>query len=159
VGAETQILIRAIRPDDSNALLAAVRRSSKQSRFRRFFSFRNDFSEREIAFFVDVDFVKHVALVALTDDPPDLIGGARYVQDGSGSAEMAFAVVDEWQAQGLGAVLLQHLARLASAAGLQSLQAEVLAENQAMLKVFQRSGFAVHMQRQPDAVHVTLALT
>jgi RimJ/RimL family protein N-acetyltransferase len=154
-----RVLIRAIRTNDADALLAAVRRSSEQSRFRRFFSFRNEFSEREIRYFVDVDFQTHVALVALAEDPPELIGGARYIRDASGSAEMAFTVVDHWQRQGVGAALLQHLARLASGAGLRSLQAEVLPDNQPMLKVFQRSGFPMTVERRPDAVHVTLALT
>jgi RimJ/RimL family protein N-acetyltransferase len=156
-----RVLIRAIRPDDRAGLLSAVRRSSEQSRFRRFFSFRNEFSEREIAYFVDVDFVRHVALVALTEaaGTPEIVGGARYIQGGSGSAELAFAVVDAWQGQGLGAALLRHLARLARAAGLQSLEAEVLPENQPMLKVLQRGGFPVRMERRADAVHVRLDLT
>ena len=154
-----QVLIRSIQPDDRAALLAAIARTSPQSRFRRFFSVRGQFTEREIASFVNVDFVKHVALVALPEGDDVIVGGARYVGDGAGTAEIAFAVIDDWQGRGLGAALMRHLGVLARAAGLRALTAEVLPENQPMLKVLQRSGFPVSLRREPDVVHVTLALT
>jgi len=152
------VTIRAIRPDDREALQSAVARTSPESRFRRFFSFRKDFSEREVAYYVDVDFVRHVALVAVLEQggAGEIVGGARYIRDGAGSAEMAFTVVDPVQGQGLGSALLRHLAALARAAGLRRLTAEVLPENSAMLAVFKHSGFPVGVTTTPDAVHVTL---
>ena len=57
--------IRALRPDDQVELLAAVERSSPKSRYRRFFGAKRYFSDKEIAYFVNVDFVNHVALVVV----------------------------------------------------------------------------------------------
>lgn len=153
-----RVIIRAIRPDDRVALQAAVAQTSPESRFRRFFSYRKDFSEREVAYFVDVDFVRHVALVAVLDpdSAAEIVGGARYIRDDAGSAEMAFTVIDPVQGQGLGSALLRHLAGLARAAGLRRLTAEVLPENRAMLAVFKHSGFPVAVTTTPDAVHVAL---
>jgi hypothetical protein len=34
---------------------------------------------------------------------PEIVGGARYVVTKSGEAEVAFAVVDQYQGQGIGA--------------------------------------------------------
>ena len=45
-----------------------------------------------------------------------------------GRAEIAFALVDEYQGQGIGATLMRHLAALARDAGLRELIAEVLPE-------------------------------
>ena len=60
--------IRALRADDQAELLAAVERSSAKSRYRRFFGAKRYFSDKEIAFFVNVDFVSHVALVAVVEE-------------------------------------------------------------------------------------------
>jgi ribosomal protein S18 acetylase RimI-like enzyme len=67
-------------------------------------------------------------------------------------------VVDEYQGQGIGAALMRHLAAIARAAGLEELIAEVLPDNIAMLKVFEKSGLRVSTTREPRMVHVALGL-
>ena len=62
---------------------------------------------------------------------------------------MAFAVVDEYQAQGIGALLLRHLAAIARDAGIEHLTAEVLADNVPMLSVFEKSGYRVGTSAKP----------
>ena len=57
------------------------------------------------------------------------------------TAEAAFAVADDFQRRGVGSRLLEQLARRASAHGIESFIAEVLAENRAMLSVFENIGF------------------
>jgi hypothetical protein len=69
-----RVEIRALRPDDQADLVAAIRQTSPQSLYRRFFVPRRSFTPEEIAFFVHVDFVDHVALVAVMDE-----GGRRAV--------------------------------------------------------------------------------
>jgi RimJ/RimL family protein N-acetyltransferase len=152
--------IRALRPADRTELLAAVARTSTQSLYRRFFTVKRRFSEREIAFFLNVDFINHVALVAVVEEGgrPVIVGGARYVVVRPGAAEVAFAVVDQYQRQGIGAALMHHLAAIACEAGLEELIAEVLPENTPMLKVFEKSGFRLSTSRKPGVVHVTLRL-
>jgi ribosomal protein S18 acetylase RimI-like enzyme len=156
-----RVEIRALRPDDRDGLIAAVGRTSDQSLYRRFFGARRGFSEREIAFFVNIDFVNHVALVAVADEGgrPLIVGGGRYVVVQPGKAEVAFAVVDRYQGQGIGATLMRHLAAIARTAGLDELIAEVLPDNIAMLKVFEKSGLRVSTRREPRVVHVALGLS
>jgi GNAT superfamily N-acetyltransferase len=126
-----------------------------------FFAVKRSFTESEIDFFLNVDFVDHVALVAVVDESgrPAIAGGARYVAVQSGKAEVAFAVVDQYQGQGLGAALMHHLAAIARSAGLKELVAEVLADNIPMLKVFEKSGLPVSIKREPQVVHVSLQLS
>ena len=152
--------IRSLRPDDQAALIAAVGRTSPQSLFRRFFAAKREFSEQEIAYFLNIDFINHVALVAVVeeDEESDIIGGGRYILVEPGKAEVAFAVVDEHQGQGIGTALMRHLATIARDAGLKDLIAEVLPENAAMLKVFERSGLRLELERDPRIVHVRLHL-
>jgi RimJ/RimL family protein N-acetyltransferase len=155
-----QVEIRALRPDDRADLVAAFGRTSSQSRYRRFFAVRRDFTEGEIAFFLNIDFINHVALVAVVDEGgrPVIVGGGRYIVVQPGKAEVAFAVVDQYQGQGIGAALLHHLAAIARSARLQKLIAEVLPDNTPMLKVFEKGGFGLAMKREPGVVHVTLRL-
>ena len=154
------IEIRALRPQDRHALIAAVGRTSTESLYRRFFAVRRHFSETEESFYLNVDFVTHVALVALADEngQPMIIGGARYVVGEPGQAEVAFTVIDKYQGRGVGAALLRHLAVIARQAGLRELVAHVLAENRAMLKLFEKSGLKYTAKREAGSIFVRLGL-
>jgi RimJ/RimL family protein N-acetyltransferase len=156
-----RVEIRALKPEDRDDLLAAVDRTSAQSLYRRFFAVKRGFSETEQAFFLNVDFAGHVALVAVLEEKGRrvIVGGGRYVVLQPGKAEVAFAVVDQYQGQGIGAALMHHLGTIARAAGIQELVAEVLPDNVSMLKVFEKSGLRVDAKRESRVVHVTLRLS
>jgi len=155
-----RVEIRALRPEDRDPMLAAVGRVSAQSLYRRFFSAKRHFTEQEASFFLNVDFVNHVALVAVVEEDgrPTIVGGGRYVVTKPGQAEVAFAIIDKYQGQGIGAALTRHLAQIARAAGLRELVAEVLPENVAMLKVFENSGLPMSRTTASGTVHVVLEL-
>jgi ribosomal protein S18 acetylase RimI-like enzyme len=72
---------------------------------------------------------------------------------------MAFVVIDTWQGRGIGSILMHHLVRIASDAGLQELTAEVLPENAAMLSVFGKFGFRPAPRRDPQTIHLVLKLS
>jgi RimJ/RimL family protein N-acetyltransferase len=155
-----EIEIRALRPGDRDALLAAAERTSDQSLYRRFFGVRRTFSEQEVSAFLNVDFVDEVALVAVRrENGHDLVaGGGRYIVIRPGTAEVAFTVVDEFQRQGIASVLLRHLVVLARAAGIGEFIAEVMPDNTAMLSVLERSGLRLQRKRESGVVHITLHL-
>ncbi len=73
--------IRAQRPEDRAEVLAAVARTSPHSLYRRFFGPKRSFSEQEIAYFLNADFVNHVCLVVVIEENghPVIIGGVRYI--------------------------------------------------------------------------------
>jgi RimJ/RimL family protein N-acetyltransferase len=154
------VKIRALRPDDEASMLAAIDRTGTESLKRRFFVTKRGFSDEETAFFMNIDFVNHVALVAEIDEDgrTAIVGGGRYVAVESGQAEIAFIVVDAYQGQGIGTMLVRHLVGLARAAGLKQLSADVLPENIAMLNVLGKFGFQTRGM-DPQVVHLTLPLT
>lgn len=155
-----RIEIRALRSDDRGEFAEAVGHCSAESLRRRFFGGRGSFTEKEISYFVDVDFINHVALIAVVEEggQPVIVGGGRYIVIEPGQAEVAFTVADQYQRQGLGAALMRHITAIAREVGLKELSAEVLPENAPMLRVFKKSGLRVSTKQELGIVHVTLQL-
>ena len=75
---------------------------------------------------------------------------------GPSRSEIAFLVDDGARGLGVGTLLLEHLAALARSRGITSFEADVLAENHAMLTVFSDAGFT--SQRNFDVGTVVLTL-
>ncbi|WP_024506063.1 GNAT family N-acetyltransferase [Bradyrhizobium sp. ARR65] len=155
------IEIRALRPDDRDDMLAAIGRTSAQSLQRRFFVPKRGFSDNEVAFFMNIDFENHVALVAQLEEDgrPVIAGGGRYIVVKPGQAELAFVVIDEHQRKGIGAALLRHLIAIARERRLHELTAEVLPENMPMLKLFSGFGFRTVPSADAQVRHLVFRLT
>lgn len=155
------IEVRALRPDDLAGMLAAIERASVESLRRRFFVTKRVFSDKEKSFFVNIDFVNHVALVAQVAEQgrTEIVGGGRYVVVRPGQAELAFVVIDAYQGQGIATMLMRHLLFIARQAGLNALTAEVLCDNTVMLNVFKRFGFTSGSHGDPQVKHLMLNLS
>ena len=81
--------------------------------------------------------------------------GARYaslyiLDETSNMAEVAFIVRDDWHNKGIGSFLLKHLAVIAKRNGISGFTAEVLIQNRAMQKVFNKSEFKVTSKLEED---------
>jgi RimJ/RimL family protein N-acetyltransferase len=152
--------IRPVRPADSGALIDALSRSSERSLYRRFFSPKRGLTDAEIKHFMDLDLVRHLALVAVIeeDNQEVVMAGARYIVAGPGTAEVAFLVVDAYQGLGIGQALMRHLIKFGREAGLRELVAEVLTDNIAMLRVFDRCGLPVSKKSGTGVVHIAMQL-
>jgi hypothetical protein len=104
-----------------------------------FFGPKQSFSEREMEFFLEVDFISHVApgggCFTKADDSSSR-RGARYIVSQPGRAELAFVIDDPHQKARHCDAPDHSPHQIARAAGLKEFVAEVLPENLAMLKVF-----------------------
>lgn len=136
------IVIRPIRPDDKEAVARGFSRLGERSRYRRFLAPHGDLSRAELRYFTEVDHVDHEALVAIDPATAEGVGVARYVRlaDDSAAAEMAVAVVDDWQGRGVGGRLTAALAERARAEGIRRFTALVLAENERVVSLLQELG-------------------
>ncbi len=160
----TAVTIRSIRSDDKSRLAEAFRNLEAESIYTRFFCHKNELSENELRIATEVDFENVVALVVtIGDDGAEtIIGAARYAVIDSGesqrSAEVSFTVEEDYHGQGIAGILMRHLVRIAHEKGIRRFEAEVLAGNRAMLRVFSRSNFAMATKYEAEVVHVTLSL-
>jgi acetyl coenzyme A synthetase (ADP forming)-like protein len=158
------IHLRALRPDDKPRLLELFYRLSAQSVYFRFFRAKTRLTDEELRYFTELDFVRHVALVATLWEQGEehIIAVGRYMglDDGSGPctrAEVAFAVADDHQGRGIGPLLLEHLAVIARTHGITEFAADVLGENNRMLRVFETSGFQIERSIDAGVFHVSFA--
>lgn len=160
-----QVKIRAIRPDDRDALLAAFKRLDKRTVSLRFFGPKKELSDRELTEATMVDFVRTVALVTCVQEGAEerIIGAGRYVASGCAdspdSAEVAFTVEKDYQGLGIARLTFGHLAGIARQNGIRQFHAEVLPDNTGMLAVFNRSGFPVKQKISEGIAHVTVSLS
>jgi GNAT superfamily N-acetyltransferase len=137
-----QVEIRPIEPDDKDALARGFDRLSELSRYRRFLSPRGPLTQAELRYFTEVDHHDHEALVAVDPDTGEGVGVARFVRstEDPNVAELAVAVVDDWQGHGIGSLLAGKLAKRARQEGITCFTALALAENDAMLGLLQELG-------------------
>lgn len=159
-----QVTIRAIRPDDRERLLAALKELDERTVYLRFFGPKQEFSDQELKEATEVDFVRTVALVTCIQDSAGdkIIGAGRYIAFGKtdppDKAEVAFMVEEDYHGLGIAGKILRHLAGIAKEKGIVQFHAEVLPENKGMLAVFNRSGFTVKQEFTEGLAHVTLWL-
>lgn len=132
--------IRAIGPDDREALRDGFERLSPESRYRRFFGPVTHLRDSDLDYLTEVDHHDHEALVATVPGQGAGIGVARYVRIGPGVAEPAVVVVDDWQGRGVGSHLVQALAERARAEGVAQFRAPVLSTNAQAIHVLEALG-------------------
>ena len=159
----SEIFFRPVKPKDEPALAEMLYSLSSDSVHTRFFTHTTAFPHRDVQELTNIDYEKNLAIVGLVPGPQgeeELVAIGQYFMDpGSMSAEVAFIVQDEWQAKGMGSLLMADLARYARGHGVQRFDAKVLPSNQAMLSVFQHSGFPVTTEFDGDAYTVAIDLS
>jgi GNAT superfamily N-acetyltransferase len=154
-----KIEIRATKPEDRDEMMKAVGRTSDNSLYRRFFSPKRGFSEKEVNYFMDIDFVKQVALVVVLEEADrPIIAGGRYIVFTPGIGELLFVVEDAYQHQGIGSALMRHIIAIARKAGLGKLHGEMLPGNEPALKMFERTGLVVSTTRDKWKIEFILGL-
>jgi len=132
------LTVRSLRDGDTETVSALFARLGERSRERRFCGAKPRLSELELASLARVDRDHHV-LVGYLDNDTEPVGIARLVRTGS-TAEIAFAVADEYQSHGVGSILASELAADARAAGITQLMATVCGDNPRILALLQRLG-------------------
>ena len=153
------VSIRAVRPDDRERIVNAFRELDRRSVYLRFFSHKKALEDAELRRVTECDGVSRAALVATVGggDREIIVGLGEYVRRGA-SADIAFAVEEDFQGRGIASQLLQQLADLARANGITQFEADVLAENTPMLAVLRNSGLRMRTSHGQGVVQATLFL-
>ena len=149
------VRLRTAEPDDLPALRAFYAGLSRESLYFRFFHATGADPE-DAARLVRVDPRQERVLLAQLGERVVAVG--RYVRTAAAKAEAAFLVADALQGRGIGTRLLDELATLARADGIEMFTASVLGDNRRMLDVFLDSGFEIQRKGASGVVDVDLSL-
>ena len=158
------VVLRELRPDDRERIAKAVRGLDAQTVYTRLFSHRKELTEAGLDRIMRVDPQREVVIVTTTGAgaAEAIIGAGRCVVTADApvrKAEIAFTVEEDYQGQGIAGRLLQVLAAVARDRGIAVFEADVLAENPSMLRVFERTGWPLRKHTEGGVVHLELALS
>jgi RimJ/RimL family protein N-acetyltransferase len=135
------ILLRPVRISDEPLIKDFFYSLSDRSMYRRFLTPTWEMSHERLQNFVVIDYTKEIIILAVVEDEgrETLVGlGEYYLDEERLWANVAFAVRDSYQNRGVGTELLAFLVHIARRQGLFGLTAEVLKENEPMLRVFDK---------------------
>jgi acetate---CoA ligase (ADP-forming) len=143
-------------PEDAETLLAFFRNLSDRSLYLRFHG-HPTVDERLVEPTLDPDWSERGALVGTSDERIVALASYARLRDAH-TAEVAFAVADDFQGRGIATRLLERLADRAAAVGIEEFLAEVMLDNDAMLRVFAEAGFEMRRETVQGTVEVHLRL-
>lgn len=155
-----RVVLRPLTDADREPYARAVARLSPAARRQRFFRAVRELSARELGRLINVDGIRHVALVATPlGEPARIIGEARYVRlpAGEAAAEVGAFVADEWRGQGLGRRLMALLGAGARRAGVAVLYAHVGTDNAPMLHLLRQRASTIALA-EPGIYRIELPL-
>ena len=149
--------VRPLRHGEARTVMRLFERLSERSRRARFNGAKPCLSRSELRRLASIDRDRH-ALVAYADGDPEPVAIARLVRDGC-SAEVAFAVADEYQRNGIGSALVAELVADARAAGITEISGLVARDNSAALTILRRVGrvLAVRFEGSDLAIRAAIA--
>ena len=136
------LLVRPFTPEDAEAKQAFVRSLSPESRYSRFMAPTNELPQATLARFSNLDYYSEGAWIAENSD--GLIQGiSRFSRLTRDECEFGITLAENARGKGLARELMQLAIRLATQQGYQSMSAEILKSNQAMLKLAEKLGFSL----------------
>ena len=153
--------IRPIKPEDAELFIELFAALSPSSVYFRFFQHVKELSPATVAMLTQTDYDRHMALVALdrSSNRDKMLGVARIIADPDIShCEFSIMIGDQWHGQGIGAMLLYYLLKVAKKQGVESLWGLVLPENTSMLRLGKKIGFEARFDREERAYYLNIDL-
>ncbi|WP_369425387.1 GNAT family N-acetyltransferase [Methanothrix sp.] len=141
-----EILMRPVRISDEPLLKDFFYSLSEESRYQRFISMRKEVPRDLLQKLTMIDYTNRMVILATLPgrERDVVIGMGQYeINKDKYTADIALAVRDDYQNQGVGSELLSYLTQLARKSGLLGFTAEVLAENNRVFRLFEKMGFEV----------------
>ncbi len=148
--------IRAVTPDDAHGIRMLHGRASDRSIYLRFFSASRTNADDYVGKLTRPSAKDHHAIAACVHG--EIAGVASFERLDEDDAEIALIVADDCQHEGIGMLLLEHLASAARHAGAHRFVADVLTENRAMTALLRDVGFVMETIAHGDTMQVVLTL-
>lgn len=154
-----KLFFRPVRISDEDLIKDFFYSLSDRSLQRRFMTIRKDVPHKMRQKFVAIDFSKEIVILAciVKNNIEIIVGIGQYVKwDDRNYADVAFAVLDDYQNRGIGTELLDYITLLAKNEGLQGFTADVLGENRSMQALFDKMGYHVEKKIEDGVYEYTI---
>jgi acyl-CoA hydrolase/RimJ/RimL family protein N-acetyltransferase len=141
-----KIFLRPIKITDEGLMKDFFYSLSSRSMHKRFMSFRVEMPHERLQQYLPVDYEKDMAIAALVKEGENeiLVGlGQYFMNRDQHTAEVAIVVRDNYQQKSVGTEILFYLTSIARQRGLLGFTAEVLLDNEPMLRLFEKLGFDI----------------
>ena len=156
------LLLRPIRPEDGQRLMAFYAKASPADMRLRFFMSRREVPHSELARYSQIDYEREMTFIALAPQESGeqaMVAEVRAVCDPDNlRAEFAIQVASAWQGKGLGRLLLDKLLRYLRERGTAEVVGQCLRENTGMAALARAAGFEVSAGPEPDTMAMRLQL-
>lgn len=148
-----------ILPENKDDLQQAMRELSQNSIRNRFLGGKKLLTESELKFLTQFDGINHFAL-GIRNEQNRGVAVVRMVRSSQNKnqAEVAITIIDEYQNQGLGTLLLTLIACAAFERGIDGLILDLLPQNEGMQKLVRKVGQITRKVSTADTITYTLAL-
>ena len=147
-----EVRLRPVRETDEGKMRDLFYNFSADTVYKRWMTAMSRLPHSQLQRYLRVDDTENVAMVVertASGRDDELIGIGRYHTDAATRfAEVALAIRDDYQGQGIGTALFAHLVDVARENDIRGFTAEVLSNNRAMLDVFHKSGLNVETRRE-----------
>ena len=144
----SHLVLRWVRPEDKELIADGVKLMSVEGLYLRFFMQIKKLSDQQLDYLTSADQIDHIAWGVLDENCPEFpgLGIARFVREPGNPkiAEAAVTVLDSYQGQGIGTLLLAVLHHSARVNGIEILRSIVLIENSALIKSLKKLGGKSH---------------
>jgi len=141
----TNVLLRAIKPEDEYLWLNMFRSFSQETIRYRFFRIIKDTPHEVRTRYCNIDYDREIGIVAevIEDGEKRFLGVTRIIVDPSKNNEAEFALVvgDKWHRLGLGSELLDYTFEIAEDKNLDRVYGLVLKDNMPMISLCREKGF------------------
>jgi len=162
----TEVVIRPIRPEDEPLMVRFHGRLSERSVYLRYFHLLNlddRVAHERLTRTCFIDYDREMALVVERANPETAereilaigrVTKSHYANEG----EFALLIADGFQGHGLGTELLRELVKIGRAEGLDRMVAEMLPENDHMIRIARQLGFELRHSIADRTVKARLEL-
>ncbi|MDO9400493.1 MAG: bifunctional acetate--CoA ligase family protein/GNAT family N-acetyltransferase [Polaromonas sp.] len=156
------LLLRPIRPEDGQRLMAFYAKASPDDMRLRFFMVRREVPHSELARYSQIDYDREMTFIALAPQEPGdqaMVAEVRAVCDPDNvRAEFSIQVASDWQGKGLGRLLLDKLIHYLRERGAVEVEGQCLQDNAGMAALARRVGFEVSSGPSEGAMALRLRL-
>ncbi len=142
----TEALLRPIRPEDEKFESEFVKGLSNETKRFRFFRIFKDLSHIDLSRFCNIDYDREIAIIAehREGERKREIGAATLIiETDRNCGEIGVVVADRFQRKGLGTKLMDMIIGIAEERGLEHIYGIILPENESMLRICKKMGFAI----------------